>query len=117
MNCYEIVRSFLVENLTSRRFESARAIVGVMGLNRCQRRWRKHFSPQRETQNSTSTENTAPDMQKPPPPPQTDRQTDGAEIQEGSPAPLKAAHALKQNDKDKDGWIEEGGATDFTLPA
>lgn len=37
--------------------------MGVKGLNRCQRRWRKHVSPQRELEMQTSTENTAPDIQ------------------------------------------------------
>lgn len=56
---------FLVEKLISHPFESGLEVVGVMGLNQCQWRWWKHFSPQRKTENPTSTENTAPDMQKP----------------------------------------------------
>lgn len=79
-----------------------------MGLNQCQWRWWKHFSPQRKTENPTSTENTAPDMQKPLrllTEAATDRQR--GEIQEGSRGPLKAAHALKQNDfSGGQGWMD-----------
>lgn len=38
-------------------------VVGVKGLNRCQQRWWKHDSPQRELEIQTSTKNTAPDTQ------------------------------------------------------
>lgn len=84
----------------------------MMGLNQCQWRWWKHFSPQRKTENPTSTENTAPDMQKALgllTEAATDRQRRDPK---GSRGPLKAAHALKQNDfkEDKDGWRETTGA-------
>lgn len=49
--------------MASRHFEPEWEIVGVKGLNQCQRRWWKHVSPQRELEIQTSTENTAPDMQ------------------------------------------------------
>lgn len=71
------------------------------------------FQPTEEkTESPTSTENTAPDMQKPLRL-LAEAATDRGEIQEGSRGPLKAAHALKPNDlkwKDKDGWRETTGA-------
>lgn len=96
-----------------------------MGLNQCQQRWWKHFSPQRETENPTTTENTAPDMQKPlhllterTTDRQTNRQTE-EKSKRAAEVPWKLLmHSSKMIlEEDKDGWRENWSETDFTFPA
>lgn len=64
-NSVQIIKRliFLVEARHFDKVEQSQEIVGVKGLSRCQQRWRRHVSPQRELEIQTSTENTAPDIQ------------------------------------------------------
>lgn len=83
-------------------------IVGVKGLNQCQRRWWKHVSPQRELEIQTSTENTAPDMQ-----------MSLCLLTDGSKRNLTRGPRLPKRDRQKtEGEIEgdRGGLGEFRKP-